>query len=169
MPHSARSELSELGCGWGGPPGLGWDRSVCADGRDTGLLLFHHHLVSRQQCHRHQSVLQARRRHQREGPEQTEIPHWQLRTRQFTHSIAFNTRNGKQSHRNTESPFFPMNVRSRAWKDSWRHCPQRKMPCPVPPSFPPHVSLTIQLAQKVPSPLGSSQAAPQSWSHHILP
>lgn len=140
----------------------GWaGTGVCAlmEG-DTGLLLFHHHLVSRQQRHRHQSLLQARRRHQREGPEQTETPHWQLRTRHFTHSIALNTSHGKQSHRDAECPSFPMNVRSRAWKDSWRHYPQRKMPCPAPPSFPPHVSLTIQVAQKVPSPLGSSGSPP---------
>ena len=49
MPHSATSEPSELG--WAGT-------GVCAlmEG-DTGLLLFHYHLVSRQQGHRYQSLL----------------------------------------------------------------------------------------------------------------
>lgn len=57
------------------------------------LLLFHYHLVSWQEGHTHQSLLQARKRHQRE-PEQIKILHLQLGTRQSTCFIKLNVRNG---------------------------------------------------------------------------
>lgn len=135
---------------------------------DTGLLLFHHHLVSRQQRHRHQSLLQARRRHQREGPEQTETPHWQLRTRHFTHSIALNTSHGKQSHRDAECPSFPMNVRTGHGRTAGGTIPRGRCPALHP--------LPFLLMSPSPSRwlrryhlLWAPQAAPQSWSHRILP
>lgn len=93
---------------------------------DTEGLLSHYHLVSWQEGHTHQSLLQVRKRHQRE-PEQTKILHLQLGTRQFTCFIKLNVKKQHFQHINMDCPSLSNNVRPTA-----RHSGREGDPSPRP-------------------------------------